>query len=112
MPKFTKPLAKSIRTGEGILVYATNVVLALAAVLPNGLSWTHTALYLTILNAVHVISRTALKATAVQKAVGLGGAVTVDPIDPAELADILRTALGEAETRAQVVHPAGSTPLR
>lgn len=67
----TVPLTKSIRTGEGILVYVTNAVLSLAAILPNGLSWTHAALYLTILNSAHAFQRGLLKAVAVASGVGL-----------------------------------------
>lgn len=80
-PKFSAPLNKSIRTGEGLLVYATNIALTVAAILPHGLSWTHSALYLTILNGVHVISRSSLKIAAVNKAIGIDGG----PIEPVAL---------------------------
>lgn len=86
VPQLSEPLAKSIRTGEGLLVYASNLALALAAALPSGLSWTHTALYLTILNSLHVVSRTGLKVAAV------AAAANADPIaaitDAEELASV------------------------
>lgn len=95
VPKISSPLAKSIRTGEGILVYVFNSVLAIAAILPNGLSWTHAALYAAIVNAVHVASRTLLKISAVQKGLGVDAPIPFEPgVDPAAIADVVSTVLG------------------
>lgn len=106
-PKLTAPLAKSIRTGEGILVYLTNVVLAVAAVLPNGLSWTHTALYLTILNGVNVVARTALKVSAVASPVLGGDPLAYDPIDPVLIAQ----AVGDVGQAVVDIKAGPATPV-
>lgn len=111
--KITTPLAKSVLTGEGILVYASNVLLAVAAALPQGLSWTHAGLYLVILNAVHVVSRTLLKITGIQAGLGLGAPAPVDPVDPAVVAGVAVDIASSIETpqALAVVPPAGATPL-
>lgn len=82
MLKFSQPLAKSIRTGEGILVYLSNVVIALSAALPHGTSWAHAGLYMAILNGAHVVSRSAVKVAAINSGIGIqGGPILVQPPD-------------------------------
>lgn len=107
----TKPLEKSFLTGEGILVYATNIGLAVAAVLPHGLSWTQSGAYLAVLNGLHIVSRTALKVVAVQKDAGLPAPPTVDPVDPSVIASVISTAFGEDATdHKATVTGAGAVP--
>lgn len=78
MFKVSQPLAKSIRTGEGILVYLSSVVIGLSATLPHGTSWAHAGLYLVIINGAHVISRSAVKIAAINNGLGIrGGPITV-----------------------------------
>jgi hypothetical protein len=48
MTKQTSPLTKSILTGEGILVYVVNVALAIAASIPDTITWTHAGIFITI----------------------------------------------------------------
>ena len=76
-PKISTPLAKSIRTGEGILVYASNVGLVLLGALPHGLSWEKSALFGTILNGLHVIGRSAVKVSAINAGLGMGPVIPV-----------------------------------
>ncbi len=64
IPATTDPLAKFIRTGEGILVYLANIVLILVPIVTNSLSATQAAKYAVILNSVAVFSRSILKAIA------------------------------------------------
>lgn len=97
VPKLSAPLAKSIRTGEGILVYATNVVLAVAAALPDGLSWTKAGLYLAILNGANVISRSALKFGALNAGLGIAPPATFDPYDPAHIAAVANAIVSDAD---------------
>lgn len=82
VPKISAPLAKSIRTGEGILVYASNVALGLLGALPNGLTWKQSALFATILNGLHVVSRSMLKITAINKGLGIDAPIPVATLDP------------------------------
>jgi hypothetical protein len=73
MFKVSQPLAKSIRTGEGILIYLSNVALVLSAALPHGTSWAHAGLYLTILNGANVLSRSGVKIAAINNGIGIKG---------------------------------------
>jgi hypothetical protein len=83
IPKNTNPLAKGIRTGEGILVYAANVALVVLGALPQGMTWQRSTLYLTILNGVYALSRSAVKMTALNSSIGIGGS----PSDIGQIAD-------------------------
>ena len=105
----TNPLEKSFLTGEGILVYATNIGLAVASVLPQGLSWTHSLTYLAVLNGLHVVSRTALKVVAVQKNAGVPASPTIDPVDPSVIASVISSALGTPDG-ATAIAPTGEVP--
>ena len=107
----TNPLEKSFLTGEGILVYATNIGLAVASVLPQGLSWTHSLTYLAVLNGLHVVSRTALKVVAVQKNAGVPAPPTIDPADPSVIASVISSALGkDVPAGATAIAPTGEVP--
>lgn len=88
VPQLSAPLAKSIRTGEGILVAATNVALVAATALPDGPSWTRSALCITILNAVYAASRSALKFGAINKGLGIAPP-PVAVLDPASIQAIV-----------------------
>lgn len=74
IPKLSTPLAKLIRTGEGVLLYAFNAALILLPAL-NDLPWAKAIPWLAITNAVAFASRTFLKAVAVGKPL-----VGADPI--------------------------------
>ncbi len=78
IPKLSIPLAKDIRTGEGVLEWATAVLVALAGVTGN-LSFAHTGTYLTIVAGIKGIRRGLLKIVAVQKQVGLDAPVPFTP---------------------------------
>lgn len=70
-PKLSQPLAKGIRTTEGLLIFGSNVLLAVAAILPQGLTWQKSGLYITILNGVYAVSRGGVKAAALNAGIGV-----------------------------------------
>jgi hypothetical protein len=98
-------------TAEGVLVWATNVVLALAAVLPGGLNWTHAAAYMTVLNAVHVFATRFTQIRLIQSQTGFGQPTPFNPVDPSVIADVAGAATGandapaEPENRLAAQHP-------
>jgi hypothetical protein len=73
VPKTTDPLAKFIRTGEGILVFAFNLALLIVPIVSNALTPAQSAKWATIIDGVAVISRTGLKMVATAQA-GQGAA--------------------------------------
>lgn len=118
IPQLSEPLAKSIRTGEGLLIYATNVALVVIAALPSSLSWTHAALFLTIVNSVHAVNRTVLKVTALQKGLGIGAPIPAKlptpqsllnavglPSDAQEAADVPPQSLTDKPEAARTPDP-------
>jgi len=74
IPKFSEPLSKLIRTGEGIVLFAFNAA-ALAGVIVNDVSPATGLKYAAIFNSIAFASRQFLKAVAVVKP-SVGG----DPI--------------------------------
>lgn len=83
VPKHTSPLAKAIRTSEGILVYLINLVLGLGAIIdPSKLPPVVAAKWAAVLAIAHLVARTGLKILAVQRGLNIG-----DPIDPQALID-------------------------
>jgi hypothetical protein len=84
MTKQTSPLTKSILTGEGILVYVVNVALAIAASIPDTITWTHAGIFITILTVLHLVSRTALKVKALQAGIGYP-VPDINPVSPDEI---------------------------
>lgn len=83
-PKLTNPLAKAVRTSEGVLVWLINAALAAGTIIePSKLPTKEAAIAASALTAVHVVSRTLLKVVAVQQGVGLGEPESVDV--PAEV---------------------------
>ena len=108
--KVTNPLAKSFLTGEGILVYAVNIGLAVATAIPGTISLTHSAIFITIITVLHAISRVALKVTAIQKGFGVAPPV-VDPIDPQEIAsDVADILAASGIGGTQAADPAPPAP--
>ncbi len=78
-PKLTAPLAKAIRTSEGVLVYVLNAALAAGTIIePSKLPPKEAAIVAAGLSGVHVAARTLLKVVAVQKNVGIAEPERVD----------------------------------
>jgi hypothetical protein len=76
IPKLSAPLAKAIRTSEGILVWGTNLALALAAGIdPSGLPPKYAAIVAGAVTALHVVSRTSLKVVALQQGIGIAAPI-------------------------------------
>lgn len=72
-PKFTAPLAKALRTSEGVLVYVLNAALAAGTIIePSKLPPKEAAIVAAAVTGAHLAARTLLKVVAVQKSVGLG----------------------------------------
>lgn len=72
VPKLSAPLAKAIRTSEGILVWLTNLGLAVGALIdPSTLPPKEAAIVASAVTGLHVASRTLLKVTALQQGAGV-----------------------------------------
>lgn len=85
IPKVSAPLAKSIRTGEGILIYLTSVGIAAGTLIdPSALPPTEASIVVGAIAVLHTIARTTLKITALQKNVGIGA-----PIAPKGLENVV-----------------------
>jgi hypothetical protein len=85
IPKLTNPLAKSIRTGEGILIWIVNAgIVVFSAINPSELPPEIAGILVSGLSALHLVSRTMLKATAVQKNIGIEAPI---PFDAQDLVD-------------------------
>lgn len=86
VPRLSAPLAKAIRTSEGILVYLVNIGLAAGSVIdPSKLPAKEAAIVGAGLTGLHVASRTLLKIAAVQK--GLVPQLS-SPIEPPALSQL------------------------
>jgi hypothetical protein len=68
VPKQTDPMAKFIRTGEGILVFAFNIALLVVPIVSNALTPAESAKWATIIDGIAVLSRTGLKMVATAQA--------------------------------------------
>lgn len=68
VPKRTDPMAKFIRTGEGVLVFAFNIALVVVPIVSNSLSAAQSAKWATIIDGIAVVSRTGLKMVATVQA--------------------------------------------
>jgi hypothetical protein len=86
-PKQTDPLAKFVRTGEGVLIFAFNLAMLIVPIVSNALTPDQAVRWAAILNGVVVIARTGLKIVAVvQRQTGIAPAPvgvpgpTTDPI--------------------------------
>jgi hypothetical protein len=62
--KQTDPMAKFIRTGEGVLVFGFNVALLVVPIVSSSLTAAQSAKWATIIDSIAVISRTGLKMVA------------------------------------------------
>lgn len=96
IPQFSAPLAKAIRTSEGILVYVINLGLAAGALLdPSKLPPREAAIVGSALAGLHVASRTLLKVVAVQAGVGVGAPIAVPklPVSQATAATVVADAV-------------------
>jgi hypothetical protein len=65
IPTTTTPLAKFIRTGEGVLVFAFNGALLVVPIVSGALTPEQAVQWAAIINGVTVVSRTGLKIVAV-----------------------------------------------
>lgn len=65
IPTTTTPLAKFIRTGEGVLVFAFNGALLVVPIVSSALTPEQAVQWAAIVNGVTVVSRTGLKIVAV-----------------------------------------------
>lgn len=81
-------------TAEGILVFVVNVALAVAAVLPNGLNWTHAGAYIAIVTGLHTFATRFGAVQAIQKQAGFGEATPFNPVDPAVIAQVVAAVTG------------------
>ena len=81
IPGATVPLAKFIRTGEGILVFAFNLTLLIVPIVSNALTPEDAVKWAGIVNGVAVICRTGLKVVSVMQ--GVTG------IPPAQIGPVL-----------------------
>jgi len=89
IPQISQPLAKAIRTSEGILVFATSAVIAAGSAIEPGKLPPKDAAYVAAgLAVAHVVSRTLLKVTAVQGKVGVGAPIPVDPFPVADASEL------------------------
>jgi hypothetical protein len=97
VPKLSEPLAKAIRTSEGILVWIINLGLAVGALIePSQLSPNDAAILATVTTGLHVASRTALKIIALQQ--GIGVSAPVEPTGPVagDVAEAVKAILPQA----------------
>lgn len=107
----TSPLLRDLFTGEGILEWVLGAGLALAAVLPHGLTWTQSGTFLTILAGMKGIRRGLVKIVAIQAQQGLGA-----PVDPHSIspvfgdADKVLAEIEAAATAAATVQGEPGTP--
>ncbi|HEY1507371.1 MAG TPA: hypothetical protein VGF93_00105 [Solirubrobacteraceae bacterium] len=84
IPKTTVPLAKFIRTGEGVLVFAFNLTMLIVPIVSNALTPEDAVKWAGIVNGVVVICRTGLKVVSVMQ--GVTG------IPPAQIGPVLTPA--------------------
>jgi hypothetical protein len=84
IPKTTVPLAKFIRTGEGVLVFAFNLTMLIVPIVSNALTPEDAVKWAGIVNGVVVICRTGLKVVSVMQ--GVTG------IEPAQIGPVLTPA--------------------
>lgn len=119
IPKVSAPLAKAIRTSEGVLVWASNLALAAAALVdPSKLPPKEAAIVAGALTAIHAGSRTLLKVVALQQGAGVGAPIPFDPL-PAGAAGEVEQVVAEgvqlAGTLTQkpstAITPDGAQPL-
>jgi hypothetical protein len=81
IPRLSAPLTKAIRTSEGILTWLSSVVIAIgAAIDPSKLPPKVAAIVVGALTVAHSVSRTILKATAIQKDLGVDAPIPFDPV--------------------------------
>lgn len=88
-PQISGPLAKAIRTSEGVLVFAFNVVVAVGAALdPSKLPPKEAGILVAATTIAHSGLRTLLKVTAIQKGFGVGAPAQIEPVPVAEAGEL------------------------
>jgi hypothetical protein len=98
IPKTTVPLAKFIRTGEGVLVFAFNLTMLIVPIVSNALSPEDAVKWAGIVNGIVVICRTGLKVVSVSQ--GITG------IAPAQIGPVLTPAAAPARVPDPAPAPA------
>jgi len=99
IPKVSAPLAKDIRTGEGVAFWLTSVGVAVtAAIDPTVLPVKWAATLVTVNAALQRVSRTLLKVVAIQKGVGVDQPINFDPIPSAQAGELAAEAVGVLES--------------
>lgn len=111
VPKVSAPLAKAIRTSEGVIVWVSNIVLGVGALLdPSKLPPKEAAIVAGALSAAHIASRTVLKATALQQGAGIAAPIPFDAL-PAGAAGELEQVVAEGVTLAGTLSQKPSTAI-
>jgi hypothetical protein len=119
IPKVSAPLAKAIRTSEGILVWVSNLALAAGALVdPSKLPPKEAAIVAGALSAAHIASRTVLKVTALQQGAGIEAPIPFNPLPAAAageveqtIADGVQLAGTLSQKPATAITPDGAQPL-
>jgi hypothetical protein len=83
IPRFSEPLIKDIRTGEGIFEWLTGLAIA-ASALTDKLSYSHSATYVAILAGIKAVRRCLLKLVATQMVMGYGAPTLPTALTSAE----------------------------
>jgi hypothetical protein len=111
IPKTTEPLAKFIRTGEGILVFGFNIALLVVPIISSSLTAAQAAKWAAVIDGIAVVSRTGLKIVSTLQAANPNAltqpALAAPPTAPAVSATVSPSALSPGST-AQI---AGGTGL-
>jgi hypothetical protein len=102
IPKTTVPLAKFIRTGEGVLVFAFNLTMLIVPIVSNALTPEDAVKWAGIVNGVAVICRTGLKVVSVMQ--GVTG------IEPAQIGPVLTPAAAPVPVPAPAPAPDPEPP--
>jgi hypothetical protein len=99
LPKLSTPLAKSLRTAEGILVAIVNALVALTAGIdPHTLPRKEAAIILAAQNGALLAQRGLIKIVALQKGLGVGA-----PIDDQKLEHTMQAIVDQAAQIDQLI---------
>lgn len=108
IPKLSTPLAKLIRTGEGVLLYLFNLAAA-AAVIVNDVAPAVAVKYAAIFNAVAFASRTVLKVVATTQPL-VGGPPIAPPPAIVSTVDQVLADIDAAAAAATAIQAQPGTP--
>lgn len=105
IPKISNPLAKSIRTGEGILIYSADALFVVLGAVKD-MSWTKSALYIALTSIAHTVARSGLKASAINAGLGISGG----PVPPASAFPSLQPVLNEIDAVTKAIAEVQAKP--